>query len=165
MAAILFFFLSALCVGGVLGMILSRNPAYSALWLVLSFATLGALFGLLDAPFIAVVQVIIYAGAIMVLFLFVLMMIPLGQAPSPRKRRAFTVLSVLLALGLAAEIFLSLSASLAAHGAPVPEGFGGVGEIGRKLFRDFLYPFEITSLIIMAALVGAIILAKKRKHP
>ncbi|MBM3297690.1 MAG: NADH-quinone oxidoreductase subunit J [Candidatus Aminicenantes bacterium] len=162
MAVLIFFFLSALCLAGVLGMILSRNPAYSALWLVPSFASLGGLFGLLDAPFIGVVQVIIYAGAVMVLFLFVLMMIPLRPEAPRRGRRVFLSLSVLLAAGLAVLIFLSLSASFGAGPAAAPEGFGGPKEIGRLLFRDFLYPFEITSLVIMAALVGAIVLAKKR---
>jgi len=165
MATLLFFLLSALCVGGILGMILSRNAAYSALCLVPSFAALGALFGLLGGPFIAVVQVIIYAGAVMVLFLFVVMMIPLRPAPSFPKRKAFFALSVVLAACLLALIVLSLSASLKTSAAAAPEGFGGVGDIGRLLFTDLLYPFEITSLVILAALVGALILAKKKKSP
>ncbi|MBN2198492.1 MAG: NADH-quinone oxidoreductase subunit J [Candidatus Aminicenantes bacterium] len=161
----MFFLLSALCVGGVLGLILSRNAAYAALWVVLSFAALGALFGLLDGPFIAVVQIIIYAGAVMVLFLFVVMMIPLRpSAPSP-KRKVFVAASLLLTACLAALIFLSLSASRGTSAAPAAPGFGGVRGIGRLLFTDLLYPFEITSLVIMAALVGALILAKKRKSP
>ncbi len=165
MAIVLFAMLSALCLGGVLGLILSRNSAYAALWLVVSFAALGGLFGLLDAPFMAAVQIIIYAGAVMVLFIFVLMMIP-GRGSEPRPgRKPVMVLSALLAAVLAVEIFLSLSTSFRASASAGAAGFGGVKAIGRMLFDDFLYPFEIASLLIMAALVGAIVLAKKRDLP
>jgi NADH-quinone oxidoreductase subunit J len=165
MAVCVFVILSALCLGGVAGMILSRHPAYSALWVVLAFASLGALFGLLDAPFIAAVQVIIYAGAVMVLFIFVLMTIPAGSVPPSPRRRAFLAAAILLTLCLAALIFLSLSSVGKAPSAAETDGFGGVGDIGRLLFRDFLYPFELTSLLIMAALVGALVLAKRRRQP
>jgi NADH-quinone oxidoreductase subunit J len=160
MAIFLFFLLSTVCVGAVLGMILSKNQAYSALFLVLAFVCLGGLFGLLGAPFMAVVQIIIYAGAIMVLFIFVIMMINLRQGLSPEKKKWTIALSVALALILLLELVL------AAKGASLgqsPEGSVSPKEIGQLLFTKYLYPFEITSVLIIAALVGAVVLVKKRE--
>ena len=160
MAIFLFFLLSAVCVGAVLGMILSKNQAYSALYLVLAVVCLGGLFGLLGAPFMAVVQIIIYAGAIMVLFIFVIMMINLRQGLSPEKKKWTIALSLVLALVLLLELIL------AAKGASLgqsPEGSVSPKEIGQLLFTKYLYPFEITSILIIAALVGAIVLVKKRE--
>ena len=160
MAIFLFFLLSAVCVGAVLGMILSKNQAYSALYLVLAFVCLGGLFGLLGAPFMAVVQIIIYAGAIMVLFIFVIMMINLREGISREKKKWTIALSVVLALVLLLELVL------AAKGASLgqsPEGSVSPKEIGQLLFTKYLYPFEITSVLIIAALVGAIVLVKKRE--
>ena len=160
MAIFLFFLLSAVCVGAVLGMILSKNQAYSALYLVLAFVCLGGLFGLLGAPFMAVVQIIIYAGAIMVLFIFVIMMINLREGISREKKKWTIAFSVVLALVLLLELIL------AAKGASLgqsPEGSVSPKEIGQLLFTKYLYPFEITSILIIAALVGAIVLVKKRE--
>ena len=160
MAIFLFFLLSTVCVGAVLGMILSKNQAYSALFLVLAFVCLGGLFGLLGAPFMAVVQIIIYAGAIMVLFIFVIMMINLREGISREKKKWTIALSVVLALVLLLELVL------AAKGASLgqsPEGSVSPKEIGQLLFTKYLYPFEITSILIIAALVGAIVLVKKRE--
>jgi len=160
MAIFLFFLLSTVCVGAVLGMIISKNQAYSALYLVLAFVCLGGLFGLLGAPFMAVVQIIIYAGAIMVLFIFVIMMINLREGISREKKKWTIALSVVLALVLLLELVL------AAKGVSLgqsPEGSVSPKEIGQLLFTKYLYPFEITSILIIAALVGAIVLVKKRE--
>ena len=160
MAIFLFFLLSTVCVGAVLGMIISKNQAYSALFLVLAFVCLGGLFGLLGAPFMAVVQIIIYAGAIMVLFIFVIMMINLREGISREKKKWTIALSLVLALVLLLELIL------AAKGASLgqsPEGSVSPKEIGQLLFTKYLYPFEITSILIIAALVGAIVLVKKRE--
>jgi NADH-quinone oxidoreductase subunit J len=141
-------------------MIISRNQGTSALLLVLAFASLGGLFGLLGAGFLAVVQVIIYAGAIMVLFIFVIMMINLREGIAPEKRTWTIVLSCAMALVILGEI------AFAARGAG-PEAAAEAGvtptELGRLLFTKYLYPFEITSVLILAALVGAIVLVKKRE--
>jgi NADH-quinone oxidoreductase subunit J len=161
MEMILFFTLSILTLGGIVGMIISRDQAHSALFLVFAFATLGGLFALLDASFLAVVQVLIYAGAIMVLFIFIVMMIRLqkGRSPERRKRtlRLALVLAAILAieLGFAVKDFANRSATAAHAAGPSPR------EIGRLLFTTYLYPFEITSILILAALVGAVVLAKK----
>jgi len=157
MGVFLFFLLAILCVGSVLGMIISRNQAHNALFLVLAFASLGGLFGLLDAPFIAAVQVIIYAGAIMVLFVFVIMMVNLKEG-IPAERKRWTIrLSAFLALLLLFQLGLAIRGAVASSGQP-----SGEPELGRLLFTSYLYPFEITSLLIIAALVGAIVLVKKK---
>ncbi|MCX6561516.1 MAG: NADH-quinone oxidoreductase subunit J [Candidatus Aminicenantes bacterium] len=161
MAEILFYLFSTVSIGAVLAMILSRNPAYAALWLVLAFSSLGGLFGLLGAPFTAVVQIIVYAGAIMVLFLFVLMTIDVRAGLPREKRRLARAAAVGLALLLLAEIGLAARSLIvspeAANAAAVKPA-----AIGRLLFEQYLYPFEITSLLIMAALVGAVVLVKKK---
>ncbi|MCX6577386.1 MAG: NADH-quinone oxidoreductase subunit J [Candidatus Aminicenantes bacterium] len=160
MAIFLFFLLSSVCVGAVLGMILSKNQAYSALFLVLAFTCLGGLFGLIGAPFMAVVQIIIYAGAIMVLFIFVIMMINLREGLSSEKKKWTIAFSVVLALVLLLELVL---ASKGASLGQSPEGSVSPKEIGQLLFTKYLYPFEITSVLIIAALVGAIVLVKKKE--
>jgi NADH-quinone oxidoreductase subunit J len=163
MGVFLFFLLGGLCVGGVLGMILSRNQAHSALFLVLAFTCLGGLFGLLDAPFIAAVQIIIYAGAIMVLFIFVIMMINLEQGIAPEKKRWTLAFSAALALFLLVELGLAIRGTIGAWGRTGGESIGSPIELGRLLFTHYLYPFEITSVLIIAALVGAIVLVKRKE--
>ena len=164
MGIFLFLVLSVVCVGSVLGMIISKNQAHNALFLVLAFACLGGLFGLLDAPFIAAVQIIIYAGAIMVLFLFVIMMIRLEQGIAPEKKRWTVILSTGLGLFLLVELILAVRGTFSALGRTGGAKTGGPAELGRLLFTDYLYPFEITSILILAALVGAIVLVKKKER-
>jgi NADH-quinone oxidoreductase subunit J len=163
MGIFLFSLLAFICLGSVLGMILSKNQAYNALYLVLAFAALGGLFGLLDAPFIAAVQIIIYAGAIMVLFIFVIMMINLRQGITPEKKKWTLFISAGLAVILLAELILAITGTFSALGHAGGEKMGTPTELGRLLFTDYLYPFEITSILIIAALVGAIVLVKKRE--
>ena len=163
MAWIVFLTLSFLCVGAVVAMIVSRNQAHNALFLVLAFASLGGLFGLLGAPFMAVVQIIIYAGAIMVLFIFVIMMVNLREGLSPEKKKWTIAAAVAVGLILLAEIVFAVK------GAPAAPLTGGEAagsepaELGRLLFTKYLYPFEITSILIIAALVGAVVLVKKKE--
>ena len=163
MDIVLFLILSTVCVGAVLGALLFRNQAYTALFLVLALTSLAGLYGLLDAPFIAVVQIIIYAGAIMVLFIFVIMMIRLPQGiPAERKKWTLGV-AALLGLALGLEIWLSLTGVFRTPLPPSgPEGFGGATAVGRLLMTDGLYAFELTSVLLLAALVGALVLARKR---
>jgi NADH-quinone oxidoreductase subunit J len=161
MAWTVFSILSLLCVGSVAAMIVSRNQAHNALFLVLAFSSLGGLFGLLDAPFAAVVQVLVYAGAIMVLFLFAIMMFNLGRPAPPERRRVRTVLTAALGTVLLAELALAGRRVVhAAGGADLAPG-RDIARLGRMLFTDHLYAFEITSLLILAALVGALALAGK----
>lgn len=163
MALIIFIVLAALCVGSVGAMILSRNQAHSALFLVLAFSSLGGIFGLLDAPFAAVVQVLVYAGAIMVLFLFAIMMFNLRLPQTPEKKRIRVVLTAALGVILLAELVLAGSRALGGAGTGAPFTGGDIAHLGQLLFSDYLYPFEITSLLILAALVGALALAGKKE--
>lgn len=163
MALLIFIILSAMCVGAVAAMIVSRNQAHNALFLVLAFASLGGIFGLLDAPFAAVVQVLVYAGAIMVLFLFAIMMFNLRRPEPPERKRFRAILGAALAVILLAEIVLAGKRALGGLGdGAVPPG-GDIAHLGRLLFSDYLYAFEITSLLILAALVGALALAGKKE--
>ncbi|MGZ7065323.1 MAG: NADH-quinone oxidoreductase subunit J family protein [Candidatus Aminicenantales bacterium] len=163
MAWFIFLFLSVLCVGSVAAMIISRNQAHNALFLVLAFASLGGVFGLLDAPFVAVVQVIIYAGAIMVLFLFAIMMINLNEGLPPERKKIVYVISAVLAAVLAVELFLVARRAFLPGVEVAPPGSGSPAGIGRLLFTDYLYPFEITSLLLIAALIGAMTLSGKKE--
>ncbi|NOR54469.1 MAG: NADH-quinone oxidoreductase subunit J [Candidatus Aminicenantes bacterium] len=162
MAIFIFFILAILCVGSVLGMIISKNQAYNALFLILAFASLGGLFGLLDAPFIAVVQIIIYAGAIMILFIFVIMMVNVREGIPPEKKKWTLYLSLGLAVVLVIELIFAFKGAFSLTGGAMEKS--GPTELGRVLFTDYLYPFEITSILIIAALVGAIVLIKREKE-
>jgi NADH-quinone oxidoreductase subunit J len=158
-----FFILATVCLGAVLGALLFRNQAYTALFVVLALSALAGLYGLLDAPFIAVVQIIIYAGAIMVLFIFVLMMIHFPQGIPAERKKVTLGVAVLLGLALGLEIFLSLTGALkAALPSSGRESFGNPAAVGRMLLTNGLYAFELTSVLLLAALVGALILARKR---
>jgi len=159
----LFYLLSILCIGAVLAMIAVRNQAHSALFLVLAFACTAGFFALLDAPFIAVVQIIIYAGAILVLFIFVIMMVDIKKGLRPERKKWTLILSGLLGLVLLIELLIALNAALTPTATSVSGQMGGAGEVGRLLFSTYLYPFEITSVLIIAAMVGAIVLVKKRE--
>jgi NADH-quinone oxidoreductase subunit J len=162
MGYFLFFLLAALCVSSVLGMIVSKNQAYNALFLIVAFASLGGLFGLLEAPFIAVVQIIIYAGAIMVLFIFVIMMINIRTGIPPEKKKWTLYLSLGLGVVLIIELVVAIKAAFTLPVSTETLEAGPVS-LGRLLFTKYLYPFEITSILIIAALVGAIVLVKKKE--
>jgi NADH-quinone oxidoreductase subunit J len=162
MAHFLFFLLAIICIGAVLGMIISKDQAYNALFLIVAFVSMGGLFALLDAPFIAAVQIIIYAGAIMILFIFVVMMINLKKGVEPEKKKWTLYFAVVVAAVLVVELILTLKDALEPVGSAALENLGSPTDLGRLLFTKYLYPFEITSILIIAALVGAIVLVKKR---
>lgn len=148
--------------------IILRNPVYCALSLVGTFFALSGIYLLLQAQFIAVVQVIVYAGAIMVLFLFVVMLLDLGhelpawlQRDRPRLLIGAGVVAVLL---LELVIPIGSWTALAPQGSSVSDVMDGVGNtqlVGRLLFTDFLIPFEITSVILLIAIIGAMVLARR----
>lgn len=163
MAIILFFLLAIVSVSAVLAMIFSKNQAYSALYVILAFVCTGGLFALLGASFIAVVQIIIYAGAIMILFVFVIMMINVKEGLPPERKKWTYYLSGLLGVILLIELFLAVKAQLGAA-SDAAEAQTDPTNLGRLLFTEYLYPFEITSILIIAAIVGAIVLVKKRDN-
>ncbi len=162
---ILFFALAAVAVGAALAMLFSRNAVYSALFLVLNFATIAVFFLLLGAPFIAMAQVTVYAGAIMVLFLFVIMLLGAEQIQQPRRGGWQRPVAILLALVLLVEAAVLIFG----HGAlgitiqPAPSAYANPQAIGTALFSDFLLPFEVTSVLLLAAMVGAIVLTKEER--
>jgi len=164
MAHILFFLLAFVCVISVLGMIISKNQAYNALFLILAFACTGGLFALLGAPFIATVQIIIYAGAIMILFVFVIMMINVREGLPPEKKKWTVYLSIGVAVVFLVELFFAVKGTLVPLGTAPVEHAATPANLGRILFTQYLYPFEITSLLIIVAIVGAIVLVKKKEE-
>ena len=161
MDAVLFYFFAVLAVASAIAVIAQRNPIYSAFALVVTLCSLAVIFGLLGSPFIAALQVIVYAGAIMVLFLFVLMLLNVRSEPDGRASPHRAVRGV----GLALVTLLVLQAGavlLRARLSPPAEFDASSLEMAKILFSPhFLYAFEATSILILAALVGAVVLAKK----
>jgi NADH-quinone oxidoreductase subunit J len=160
-----FFILAAVAVGTALGMLLSRNTLYSALLLVLNFTTVAVLYLILGAPFIALSQITVYAGSIMVLFLFVIMLLGAERLPTPPTLRFQTLAAIPLALLLLVEFGINIFrwGGQAPAVAPVPADFGAPKAVGELLFTHYALPFEITAVILLAAVIGAIILAKSDK--
>jgi NADH-quinone oxidoreductase subunit J len=138
----------------------SRNPVTSAMFLVLTIVSLAGLFVLLHAFFLAAVQVLVYAGAVMVLFLFVIMLLDL-KAEERRKIKVLGIVGGLVSVGAILGIFLSslLNAPLGATESPTLAG--GTVELGKLLFTQYLLPFEIVSVILLVAMVGVVLLSKK----
>ncbi|MEN8241415.1 MAG: NADH-quinone oxidoreductase subunit J [Chloroflexota bacterium] len=163
---IVFFILAAVAVGSALGMLLSKNAVYSALFLILNFATIAVFYLTLGAPFIAMTQVTVYAGAIMVLFLFVIMLLgaeELGKRTSfDWQRPTAIVLGGLLLVEAGVvifgrdQVFGNMPESGSTYGEPA--------EIGKVLFNEYLLPFEITAFLLLAALVGAVIIARRNSN-
>jgi NADH-quinone oxidoreductase subunit J len=163
---ILFLSIALVAVATAISMLASRNAVYSALFLVLNFLAVAALYLLLNAAFIAVVQVTVYAGAIMVLFLFVIMLLGTEKEGIGRRIPWQMPVAILLGLGLAGEltyVLLSRSDGGGLFSTVGPE-FGSPASVGRVLFSEYLIPFEITSLLLLVAMVGAIVLTVKRKR-
>ena len=162
-AVVTFWILAVLAVGSAIGLVLRRNPIHGALFLVVHLATLGAFFLQMRAEFLAAAQVIVYAGAIAVLFVFAIMvLIPGKEETGPDPLRAQRWLAVPVSGLLLVALAVMLRSGLF-RGAPAPGTVpGGVAAIGRQLFTDYLYPFEVTSVLLLAALVGVIALTKRR---
>jgi NADH-quinone oxidoreductase subunit J len=163
---ILFLGLAILAVVTAASMLISRNAVYSALFLVLNFLTVAVLYLLLNAAFIALVQVTVYAGAIMVLFLFVIMLLGgerVEVEPSLPWQRP---VAIVIGLALAAELaFVLLVRETNLGGAleAVDRSFGSPTAVGETLFDKFLVPFEVTSVLLLVAMVGAIVMTRKER--
>lgn len=162
---ILFSVLGLVVVGTALGMIISRNAVYAALFLVLNFATVALLYLILGAPFIAIAQVSVYAGAIMVLFLFVIMLLGAEKMPAGEPLKRHRPLALLLGMIFLGEAVLFLVVRGGSFNAmpPVKPEFGSPAEIGLAMFTEYALPFEITSIILLVALVGAVLLTRRDK--
>ena len=162
---LLFFVLAIVAVVAALGMLASRNAVYSALFLILNFATVAVFFLLLGAPFIAMAQVTVYAGAIMVLFLFVIMLLGAEQTEGRHRSGWQRPVAILLTLVLLIEsgFLIFVRSDLVSAVAPVASNYASPQAIGELLFSDYLLPFEITSVLLLVAMVGVIVLTKEEK--
>ena len=138
----------------------SRSPVTSAMFLVLTIVSLAGLFVLLQAFFLAAVQVLVYAGAVMILFLFVIMLLDL-RAEERRKIKALGLVGGLVSVGAILGIFLSSLLHAPLGAAESPTIVGGTVELGKLLFTQYLLPFEIVSVILLVAMVGVVLLSKK----
>ncbi len=169
MTVALFFIFGALALGGALGVVLGRNPVHCALFLVLTLVSTAVLFLLQDAQLVAAVQIIVYAGAIVVLFLFVIMLLGVDR-PDPLEEPLSFQRPVALALGalVLAEV-LFLAGHRWATGLKTGRGVGikggafgsNIERVARVLFTTFLWPFEITAALLVIAVVGAVVLARR----
>jgi NADH-quinone oxidoreductase subunit J len=163
---ILFFFLAIAAVAAGVGMLLSRNAVYSALFLIVNFSTTAVIYLTLGAPFIALAQITVYAGAIMILFLFVIMLLGAERmtvgAPAPRWQQGLGIVLGLLVMGEAATVLVFRTGLNAPLSVPGPD-FASPTAIGLALFNQYLLPFEITSVLLLVALVGAIVLTRTEK--
>ena len=162
MADALFYIFAALTIGFGFMVVnpLVRNPLTNALCLVLTLVSLAALFVLLHAYFIAAIQVLVYAGAVMVLFLFVIMLLDLKEEARRRFSRLGVAAGLLGVLGLGGVIVATILRSGAGRGLQ-PKIEGSTASLGKALFTDYLLPFEIVSLILLVGMVGVILLSKK----
>jgi NADH-quinone oxidoreductase subunit J len=139
----------------------SRNPVTSAMFLVLTIVSLAGLFVLLHAFFLAAVQVLVYAGAVMVLFLFVIMLLDLKEEEQRKIRRAGAIVGFLTIAAIYALFLRALSGGIINAASPEPQLEGLTGSLGRALFTDYLLPFEVLSVLLLVAMVGVILLSKK----
>ena len=162
-----FFFIAAFAVTTAVLMVMQRSPIMSALFLIANFFSLAALYLLLRAQLLAILQIVVYTGAIMVLVVFVIMLLNLGD--EERLRPHYDIRAALAAVFLAGFVgelvyifFFSGDPALRASVVPGAEAIGTVEGMGSVLFGRFLLPFEVTSILLLAAIVGAVVLAKKK---
>jgi NADH-quinone oxidoreductase subunit J len=160
---VFFYVFGAAAVASALGMVLNvRNTVAAAMSLVVTMISLGAIYVVLDAHLVAALQIMVYAGAIVVVFLFVVMLLNLRRdAFPPERQRATKVLGVGLALGVTWGFLRRMPGALPTVREIAPD-FGGYRALGRALFLEYPLPFEVTSLLLLGAIVGAVVLAKRR---
>jgi NADH-quinone oxidoreductase subunit J len=159
---VLFTIFALFCLGGAISLLLQRHPINSALSLIVVMGSLALLYLLLGAEFVAAVQVIVYAGAIMVLFVFVIMLLNVGEEERSGKNRLALVLGIPGVIAVAGLIVWTL---LHSHGSiSINEYHSTTKQLAASLFTDFLLPFEVTSVLLLIAIMGAVITARK-EHP
>jgi NADH-quinone oxidoreductase subunit J len=150
-------------ISGVL-VVFQTSPLYSALWLIVNFFAVAGIYLMLHAEFIAAIQIIVYAGAIMVLFLFVIMLLDLRHPEEPTKRpyAAQKVAGFFLSVAMAFFIAYGLTQVHLGPAAPATPGLGNTESIAKLLFTDYLLPFEVTSVLLLVSIVGAVVLSKSK---
>lgn len=162
MEAAAFYLLAFLAVAGALFMVLRRNPLDGALALVMTLCALAGLFAMLQAEFVFILQILVYAGAIMVLIIFTIMLLNLSkeELQEPPVGRVRVAVVVLTAAG-GAVLFLKAIALLPDRRTFMPGSFGSIEKVGELLLSTYMYPFEVISAVLVVAIVGVVILAKK----
>ena len=171
MADLLFYIFAAVAVGGAFGVVMGRSPVASLLFMVACLASIAGIFVLLEAHFLAAIQIMVYAGAIMVLFLFVIMLLNLGH---DYQRDIRGGIGIILGFAVAGGMGGLLARQVGTWAGGLESGlgagdaidaalaeYGAVGAIARPLFTDYVVPFELTGFLLLVAIVGAIVLAKK----
>jgi NADH:ubiquinone oxidoreductase subunit 6 (subunit J) len=165
--AALFFIAAIGALAGAVGVVSLRNPFYSVLALVFHLVSLAVLFLLLRAEFVAAAQVIVYAGAVMVLYVFVVAYVGGGEEPLSMGGTTFKLLGPLFAAALAAELIIAVLGTalkgISTRGAHYVQGFGTPAHIGKLFLTKFLFPFEVASILLLVAAVGAVVLARRRR--
>ena len=168
MELVLFVVVGAIAIAAALGVIIARKTVYSALFLLVNFCSLAGLYLLLNAQFLAATQVIVYAGAIVVLFLFATMLLGGGdEIPNLKSQIPKNYLAIVLAVVLFVEVgYVLVSGTLTGtQGSDTPEAIASVGNvqaIGKLLFTEYLLPFELAAILLLIGIVGAVVLAKKK---
>ncbi len=160
---ILFWVLSVMALFSALMVITSKNPVYSVLWLIATFFAISGHYILLNAQFLAIVNIIVYAGAIMVLFLFVIMLINLNKESEPQKHK-WLKLAGAVSGGCLMLVLVAALKNVAAKEdlAQVKEGkIGLIESLGKELFTNYVVPFEISSILFLSAMIGAVVIGKK----
>ncbi len=185
MNPIVFFALAALALSGAIGVVVARNPVNSALFLVMTMITMAGFFLGLDAPLVAIVQIVVYASAIVVLFLFVIMLLGIDrhEAPFADDRKFQRPIAAVLGVGtLVALLVLTLgnwqtgehtAGGTAIHGVPTVGGRAvdgaqstdAIRPLARTLFTRFAWPFEVTAVLLVIAVMGAVVLARRSQRP
>lgn len=161
---ILFWFLSALAIIGAIGVVSSKNPVYSVLWLIVVFFSISGHYVLMNAQFLAIVNIIVYAGAIMVLFLFVIMLMNLNSESEPPKNVYLKIAGVIAGLCLMIVIVAAISNSTSNNIVlKTGTGVGLIKSLGMILFNDYVIPFEISSVLFLSAMIGAVVIGKKEQ--
>lgn len=160
---ILFWALSTAAILAAFMVIFSKNPVHSVLWLIVVFFAISGHYVLLNAQFLAIVNMIVYAGAIMVLFLFVIMLMNMNADQEPNKSKWMKMAGVVSGGSLMLLLVATLKNSTAVAGGQ-DAGIGLIQQLGRTLFNEYVVPFEISSVLFLSAMVGAIILGKKEKN-
>ena len=164
----IFYAFAAILIGAAVGVVTARNPVHSALLLVLAFFSSAGLWIQLQAEFLAIALVLVYVGAVMVLFLFVVMMLDINLARLRVGFWSYLPLGGVVALLLVAEMSLILWGNYAALGGveappPLPQGYSNTKELGRLIYTEYVYPFEIAAVILLVAIVAAIALTLRHR--
>jgi len=160
---ILFKFLSILALAGAIGVVASKNPVHSVLWLIVVFFAISGHYIMLNAQFIGIVNLIVYAGAIMVLFLFVIMLMNLNADTEPKKNKWLKLAGIIAGGSLMLVIVAALkNADVMTRTAQTNNGdIGLISNLGKVLFTEYVIPFEISSVLFLSAMVGAAVIGKK----